>query len=338
MKQSRPTIETVAARAGVGRGTASRVVNGSSQVSPAARAAVLKAIDELGYVPNRAARNLVTRRTDCVALVISEPGERLFTEPYFAGIVRGISSAMAQTQLQLWLSMVQSSAERDRAGRFLSREHVDGVLMLSQHADDPLPAQVRANGLPLVLCGQPLAGDRSEVGDIPFVDADNATGARHAAQYLLDQGRRRIGSIAGPQDMSAGVARLQGFQQVVGDGLVEYGDFSEDSGAKAMAALLDRDPELDAVFAASDPMAFGAMRVLKAAGRRIPEDVAVIGFDGSPAGRNSDPPLASVFQPTEEMGREMTRLLLAQLAGDEPAETHVIVETRLELRGSAGPV
>lgn len=337
MTESRPTIETVAARAGVGRGTASRVVNGSPQVSPAARAAVLKAIDELGYVPNRAARNLVTRRTDCVALVISEPGERLFTEPYFAGIVRGISSAMAQTQLQLWLSMVSSSAERERAGRFLTREHVDGVLMLSQHADDPLPAQVRASGLPLVLCGQPLAGpgNRPEVGDIPFVDADNATGGRQAAQYLLDQGRRRIACIAGPQDMSAGVARLQGVRQVIDADLVAYGDFSEESGAKAMAALLDEDPELDAVFAASDPMAFGAMRVLKAAGRRIPEDVAVIGFDGSPGGRHSDPPLTSVFQPTEEMGREMTRLLLAQLAGDQPAEAQVIVETRLELRGSA---
>ncbi|GAA0926032.1 LacI family DNA-binding transcriptional regulator [Kribbella koreensis] len=336
MTEPRPTIETVAARAGVGRGTASRVVNGSSQVSPAARAAVLKAIDELGYVPNRAARNLVTRRTDCVALVISEPGERLFTEPYFAGIVRGISSAMAQTQLQLWLSMVQSATERERAGRFLTREHVDGVLMLSQHADDPLPAQVRAGGLPLVLCGRPLAGpDNRPVGDIPFVDADNATGGRQAAQYLVDQGRKRVACIAGPQDMSAGVARLLGFRQVIGEDLVEYGDFSEESGAKAMVALLDRAPGLDAVFAASDPMAFGAMRVLKAAGRRIPEDVAVIGFDGSPGGRHSDPPLTSVFQPTEEMGREMTRLLLAQLSGEQPAETQIIVETRLELRGSA---
>lgn len=336
MTEPRPTIETVAARAGVGRGTASRVVNGSSQVSPAARAAVLKAIDELGYVPNRAARNLVTRRTDCVALVISEPGERLFTEPYFAGIVRGISSAMAQTQLQLWLSMVQSATERERAGRFLTREHVDGVLMLSQHADDPLPAQVRASGLPLVLCGRPLTGpDNRPVADIPFVDADNATGGRQAAQYLVDQGRQRVACIAGPQDMSAGVARLLGFRNVIGEDLVEYGDFSEESGAKAMVALLDRAPGLDAVFAASDPMAFGAMRVLKAAGRRIPEDVAVIGFDGSPGGRHSDPPLTSVFQPTEEMGREMTRLLLAQLSGDQPAETQVIVETRLELRGSA---
>jgi DNA-binding LacI/PurR family transcriptional regulator len=331
MTESRPTIETVAARAGVGRGTASRVVNGSSQVSPAARAAVLKAIDELGYVPNRAARNLVTRRTDCVALVISEPGERLFTEPYFAGIVRGISSAMAQTQLQLWLSMVQSPEERDRAGHFLTREHVDGVMMLSQHADDPLPAKVRASGLPLVLCGRPLAGAE----DIPYVDADNATGAREAAQYLLDQGRRRLATIAGPQDMSAGVARLQSFREVAGDALVEYGDFSEESGARAMTALLERDPSLDAVFAASDPMAFGALRVLKSAGRNIPTDVALIGFDGSPAGRHTDPPLTSVFQPTEEMGREMTRLLLAQLTGTTPLEPQVIVETYLELRGTA---
>ncbi|MFK4087569.1 LacI family DNA-binding transcriptional regulator [Kribbella sp. NPDC020789] len=330
MIEPRPTIETVAARAGVGRGTASRVVNGSSQVSPAARAAVLKAIDELGYVPNRAARNLVTRRTDCVALVISEPGERLFTEPYFAGIVRGISAALAETQLQLWLSMVQSSTERDRADRFLTREHVDGVMMLSQHADDPLPGKVLAAGLPLVLCGRPLAGP-----EMPFVDADNASGARLAAQHLLDLGRRRIACIAGPQDMSAGVARLQGFRDVAGADLVEYGDFSEESGAAAMTALLDRDPGLDAVFAASDPMAFGAMRVLKAAGRRIPDDVAVIGFDGSPGGRHSDPPLTSVFQPAEEMGREMTRLLLAQLAGEKPDETQVIVGTRLELRGSA---
>ncbi|MFC0625133.1 LacI family DNA-binding transcriptional regulator [Kribbella deserti] len=335
MTDPRPTIETVAARAGVGRGTASRVVNGSSQVSPAARAAVMKAIEELGYVPNRAARNLVTRRTDCVALVISEPGERLFTEPYFAGIVRGISSAMAQTQLQLWLSMVQSTAERERAGRFLTREHVDGVLMLSQHANDPLPARVQASGLPLVLCGRPLK-ESPETESLQYVDADNFTGARLAVQHLADQGRSRIACIAGPQDMSAGLARLQGFREVAGDdALAEVGDFSEESGAKAMAALLDRDPALDAVFAASDPMAFGAMRVLKAAGRRIPEDVAVIGFDGSPAGRNSDPPLTSVFQPTEEMGREMTRLLLAQLAGEKAAQGQVIVDTRLELRGSA---
>lgn len=330
MTRDRPTIDTVAARAGVGRGTVSRVVNGSNQVSEAARAAVLQAIDELGYVPSRAARSLVTRRTDSIALVIPEPGDRLFAEPYFAGIVRGISQALADTSLQMWLSMVQTPAERDRVGRFLTRDHVDGVLMLSQHADDPLPGRVVEAGLPIVLCGRPL----SPV-EVPYVDADNVGGARSAVEYLRRNGRTTIATIAGPQDMAPGVARLEGYRQVVGDGLVEYGDFSEASGAEAMARLIDREPGLDAVFAASDPMAFGALQVLKDHRRRVPDDVAVIGFDGSPAGKHSEPPLSSVHQPAEAMGREMTRLLLAKLAGEDVPATATIVQTDLELRGSA---
>lgn len=330
MQRSRPTIDTVAAHAGVGRGTVSRVVNGSPQVSDAARTAVLAAIEELGYVPSRAARSLVTRRTDSIALVIPEPGERLFAEPYFAGIVRGISSALSDTRLQMWLSMVQSPDERDRVGKFLTGDHVDGVLMLSQHADDPLPARVREAGLPIVLCGAPLSGI-----DVPYVDADNAGGARAAVEYLQERGRSRIATIAGPQDMAPGVARLEGYRSVVEDELVEYGDFSEASGAEAMRRLLERDPGLDAVFAASDPMAFGALRVLKENDRRIPDDVAVIGFDGSPAGKHSEPPLTSVHQPAEAMGREMTRLLLAQLSGEPLPDSPTIVETQLELRGSA---
>lgn len=327
----RPTIDTVAARAGVGRGTVSRVVNGSSQVSDSARQAVQAAIEELGYVPSRAARSLVTRRTDSIALVIPEPGERLFAEPYFAGIVRGISAALADTSLQLWLSMVQTPEQYERVGRFLSREHVDGVLMLSQHADDPIPGRVLAAGLPIVLCGAPLGGVA-----VPYVDADNAGGARAAASYLLELGRKRIGTIAGPQDMAPGVARLEGFRAVAGeDAPVEFGDFGEESGAAAMRALLAREPDLDAVFAASDPMALGALRELKAAGLRVPGDVAVVGFDGSPAGRHSEPPLTSVHQPAEAMGREMTRLLLAQVAGQAAPSEPVIVETHLEIRGSA---
>ena len=136
----RPTLDAVAARAGVGRGTVSRVVNGSPQVSPEARAAVQAAIAELGYVPNRAARALVTQRTDSVALVVSESGERVFTEPFFAGIVRGVSSGLLDTPMQLWLAMVQSPMERERVEHHLTNQHVDGVLLLSLHDADPLPS------------------------------------------------------------------------------------------------------------------------------------------------------------------------------------------------------
>src|SRR5215470_11231057 len=151
----RPTLDEVAARAGVGRGTVSRVVNGSPQVSPESRAAVEQAIAELNYVPNRAARALVTQRTDSVALIVSESEARVFGEPFFAGIIRGINSMLLETPLQLWLAMAQSKAERDRVEHHLTRQHVDGVLLMSLHGDDPLPRLLAERDVPVVLGGAP---------------------------------------------------------------------------------------------------------------------------------------------------------------------------------------
>jgi DNA-binding LacI/PurR family transcriptional regulator len=186
----RPTLEKVAARAGVGRGTVSRVVNGSDQVSPQAREAVERAIAELGYVPNLAARALVTQRTDAVALVVSESEERVFGEPFFAGIVRGISSGLVDAQLQLWLAMAQSAAERERVEHHLTSQHVDGVMLLSLHDADPLPLLVEQRGLPLVLGGRPARLTRPGAAAGWFVDVDNAGGARRAVEHLHSSGRR----------------------------------------------------------------------------------------------------------------------------------------------------
>ncbi len=339
----RPTLDEVASRAGVGRGTVSRVVNGSPQVSPEARAAVQKAIDELGYVPNRAARALVTQRTDSVALVVSESEERVFGEPFFAGIVRGVSSALADTQLQLWLAMAQSPAERQRVEHHLTNQHVDGVMLLSLHDADPLPGLLEQRGLPVVLGGRParmLTHDGGEGdADVAFVDADNEGGARLAVGHLLDRNRRRIAAIAGPQDMAAGVSRLTGYREAleragmpVDEHLIAYGDFSEASGERAVHELLDRSPDVDAVFAASDLMAVGALRALRELGKRVPDDVSLVGFDDVAIARQTDPPLTTVHQPVEAMGREMVRLLLARIAGAAP--TAVMVETHLVERAS----
>ncbi|MGV9212048.1 LacI family DNA-binding transcriptional regulator [Micromonospora sp. RB23] len=338
----RPTLDAVAARAGVGRGTVSRVVNGSPQVSPEARAAVQQAIAELGYVPNRAARALVTQRTDSVALVVSESGERVFTEPFFAAIVRGISSGLLETPMQLWLAMAQSPVERERVEHHLTNQHVDGVLLLSLHDSDPLPTLLEERGLPAVLGGRPARMLQPGAQPAWFVDVDNVGGARQAVEYLTSQGRRRVATIAGPQDMGAGLARLAGYTEAVkatGVGvnpdLIAYGDFSENSGATAMRRLLDACPDLDAVFVASDLMAFGALRTLRDAGRRVPEDVAVIGFDDAPVARQADPPLTSVFQPVEEMGRQMARLLVARIRGDDLPAPHILLDTQLVHRASA---
>ncbi|WP_157245263.1 LacI family DNA-binding transcriptional regulator [Nonomuraea typhae] len=331
---NRPTLEAVAVRAGVGRGTVSRVINGSPNVSAKARAAVRQAIEELGYVPNRAARTLVTRRTDTVALVVSESELRVFDEPYFAGTIRGIGSALAETGLQLILAMAQSQEEHDRLEHYLTGQHVDGVLLLSLHGADPLPGRLEAMGVPTVLGGRPVGLD-----PYSYVDMDNRGGARQAVRHLLSAGRRRIATIAGPQDMGVGVDRLAGYHDALlasgAPGLVAYGDFSEDSGAAAMRGLLAEHPGLDAVFAASDLMAVGALRELKAAGRAVPGEVAVVGFEDSKAALHTDPPLTTVHQPTELMGRQMARLLVARINGEELRQPVVILDTHLVRRASA---
>lgn len=347
----RPTLDEVAALAGVGRGTVSRVVNGSPQVSPAARAAVERAIVKLGYVPNRAARALVTRRTDSVALVVSESEERVFGEPFFAGIVRGISSALLDTSLQLWLAMVQSPAERERVEHHLTTQHVDGVLLLSLHDDDPLPSVLAERELPTVLGGRPArmmparpSADPHAPTEEPnwFVDVDNAGGARQAVAHLAAAGRRRIATIAGPQDMGVGVARLAGYREAcaeaglpVDNELVVSGDFSEPSGAAAMRQLLGRRSDLDAIFVASDLMAAGALRVLRELGRRVPDDLAVVGFEDSAVARQTDPPLTTVHQPVEEMGRQMARLLVSRIRGEQLVKPYVVLDTHLVIRQSA---
>ena len=338
----RPTLDEVAARAGVGRGTVSRVVNGSPQVSPEAKAAVEQAIEELGYVPNRAARALVTQRTDSVALVVSESEARVFGEPFFAGIIRGISSFLLATPLQLWLAMAQSPPERERVNQHLTRQHVDGVMLLSLHDDDTLPVRLRERGLPAVLGGRPAGMLAPSAVPVSFVDVDNAGGARLAVSHLAGQGRRQIAVIAGPQDMGVGVGRLGGYRNAIVEAglpaderLIGYGDFSEESGAAAMRALLAARPGIDAVFAASDLMAVGAMRVLKEMGRKIPTDVAVVGFEDSVLAKQTDPPLTTVHQPVEEMGREMARLLLDLIRGDVEPDSSVILDTHLVNRASA---
>jgi DNA-binding LacI/PurR family transcriptional regulator len=249
---------------------------------------------------------------------------------------------LLETPLQLWLAMAQSSAERERVERHLTPQHIDGVLLLSLHGDDPLPALLASRGVPVVLGGQP--GGRAQiVGDqMSCVDADNEGGGRIAVEHLIRTGRQRVAAIAGTQDMGVGRLRLAGYRKgmkaagrAIDESLIEYGDFSEASGAAAMRVLLDRHPDLDGVFAASDLMAVGAMRVLRERGKHVPDDVAVVGFEDSALARQTEPALTTVHQPVEAMGREMARLLVAHIGGDEVPASLVVLETHLVVRDSA---
>jgi DNA-binding LacI/PurR family transcriptional regulator len=332
----RPTLDQVAERAGVGRGTVSRVINGSPQVSEHTRRAVEAAVAELGYVPNLAARALVTRRTDAVALVISESEERVFSEPFFAGVVRGISAGVSAAGRQLVLAL--AAGEERPLERYLTPQHVDGVLLVSLHGDDPLPELLRTRGLPVVLGGRPPSGYGGA-----YIDVDNVGGAKAGVAHLVARGRTRIATISGPHDMGAGQDRLAGYRAALcaaglaeAPALVVEGDFSEVSGLQAMRRLLAEQPDVDAVFAANDLMAIGALRALRDAGRRVPEDVAVVGFDDSPLSRVTDPPLSTVRQPVEDMGREMAEMLLRLISGAD-GDTHqsAVLPTELVVRASS---
>jgi DNA-binding LacI/PurR family transcriptional regulator len=332
-----PTLEEVAALAGVGRGTASRVINGADNVSERSRQAVLDAVAQLNYVPNAAARTLMTRRTNTVALVIAESEERIFGEPFFAGVVRGISGATTEAGRQLVLMLSQAGNRTATFESYLSRQHVDGVLLLSLHDDDALPQSIRSRELPMVV------GGRAWSPETASVDVDNREGARLATEHLLGAGRERVATITGPLDMGAGRDRYDGYARALSDagrelddGLVAAGDFSRESGRRAMAELLARRPDLDAVFCANDPMAAAALQVLRDAGRRVPQDVAVVGFDDSPVALSTTPPLTSVHQSPEEMGSTMVGLLLDQLADPETRPRHTVLPTRLVVRESSG--
>ncbi len=334
---SQPTLDEVARVAGVSRATASRAINGGSRVSASARRAVDDAVRSLGYVPNPAARSLVTRRTDSVAVIVPEPDERVFSDPFFAGTLRGVNKVLASRDLQLVLLLATPGAEAARTMRYLSHRHVDGAVVVSHHRNDGLADHLSAIGLPSVFVGRPWNGaDR-----VTYVDVDNVAGGREATKVLIDRGATRIGTIAGPADMTAAVDRLHGWHEAMAAaGLptdaVAIGDFTEASGEEAARELLDRHPDLDGIAVASDLMAAGALRVLTARGRRVPADVAVTGYDDLGVAERTSPPLTTVRQSIDEMAERATRLLLEQLDGTGPAGTmRVIIPPVIVRRESA---
>ena len=333
------TLEQVARLAQVSRASVSRVVNGDRRVGDSVRVAVEAAVKELGYIPNRAARSLVTRRSDSVAVVIPEPTAQVFGDPFFPRILRGVSDALAAEEMQLVLLMPQGRTDEQRVERYLAAGHTDGVLLVSLHGSDPLPRDLSRRGIPVVVGGRPPGAG------ISYVDVDNRRGAAVAVRHLVDTGRQRVATIAGPQDMAPGADRLAGYHEALAQGgpavegdLIEVADFTLEGGRAAMERLLDRASAPDAVFAASDLMALGALDALRAAGRRVPDDVALVGFDDSPLASSALPGLSSVRQPIEEMGREMTRLLIQSIRQPNDPPRRVILDTRLVIRQSSAPM
>lgn len=330
------TLDEVARAAGVSRATASRAINGNARVSPAAKKAVEEAVRNLGYRPNLAARSLVTRRTDSVAVVIPEPDERVFADPFFARTLSAVNRVLADRDLQLVLLLARPGEDDERLLRYLSHSHVDGVLVVSHHRSDGLPERLGVLNVPSAFVGRPW----SSADRLSYVDTDNVEGGRLATLALVERGCRRIGTVAGPADMTAGVDRLEGWRKAMAEAGLEYdavevGDFTQVGGEDATRALLERHPDLDGLFVASDLMAVGALRVLEERGMRVPDDVAVVGYDDLDVAGRTTPPLTTVSNPIGELATRATRLLLESIQGGSSTPVRLIVTPTLVRRDSA---
>jgi LacI family transcriptional regulator len=333
------TLEEVAKLAGVSRSTVSRVVNHSPHVSPETREKVWEAIQTSGYQPHAAARSLVTNRTRVISVIIPEAVTTLFSDPFFPLLLRGATDACNAQRYHLMLSLFTDPAERQEMyRRVLYSGLVDGVIVASSPLDDPLIPNLQQDHIPFISVG------RHPDPDVDYVDVDNVGGARMATEHLIRLGHRRIATIAGPLDTVAGQDRLRGYRQAletrhipVPDELIAEGDFTESSGHAAARQLLSGSPT--AIFAASDMMAIGALKAARDAGLRIPQDLALVGFDDVPVASVIEPALTTVRQPIERLGSMAVEILLDVLENGEDggSSTHrVVLPTELAVRASCG--
>ncbi len=331
----RLTLDEIGNLAGVSRATVSRVINNYPHITPDVRARVQKVIQETGYQPNLIARSLASDRSGIIGLVIPCDSRAVFTDPYFASLIQGITRATNQRSLTLSLFLFHSIEEETITTRsILTTGLLDGLIITADRREDPLLAHMVGYDLPLLVIGRPDA----EV-DCPYVNADNVHGAYLATEHLIRLGRQRIAMIASElntagQDRYAGYCNaLQAYGVPFDEHLVAMGDFSLDSGYEALKRLLPQQP--DAVFVCSDTMALGAQRAIREAGLRMPDDIAVVGFDDLPPAVHGDPQLTTVRQPIEEMGMVAVDMLSAIIEGAETPAS-VILPVELIIRESSG--
>ena len=323
------TIKDVASRAEVSVASVSRVLNDNGPVTPETRARVLKAVEALRYVPHSGARSLITRKTDTIGVILPD----LFGE-FFSEMIRGLDLAAREKGLHLIVSSSHDDADEASAAIRSMRGRVDGLIVLSPHLDAANLAAALAGATPVLLMNGVAAEDRASIV------VDNHGGAVAAVNHLISGGRTRIAHIAGPAGNLEAEARLAGYHEAMAAaGLkprVESGDFTQASGHGAGSALLAGERP-DAVFAANDMMAVGALLAFKEAGVRCPEDMALVGFDDVPIAALVQPGLTTMRINIAETGRRaLLRLVdLIEAKDGAPGPSNEIVRPTLVVRESS---
>lgn len=335
---SKLTLEEIAQISGVSRSTVSRVINNQPNVKREVRERVLRVVAETGYHPDPAARSLAGRRTGVIGLVIPRAVTMLFNDPYIPRLLQGITQTCNTHDYTLSLFLLHTQEEEEKLHpRILRTQLFDGVIIQAAQIGDSLTRQMVENEVPFVMLGRP-EGD----SNVSFVNADNVIGAYTAVSHLVQLGYQRIATITGPLDTTAGLDRQQGYLNALRDrgrgsgdsNLIVQGDFTETSGYVCMQRLLPHKP--DAVFVASDTMAFGALRALRQSGLSVPKDVAVVGFDDLLPSATSDPPLTTIRQPILRFGTQVVETLIDILNNGPRPARRIVMPTELVIRSSCG--
>lgn len=329
------TLEEIAKLSNVSRSTVSRVINGDPNVKDETRHRVLEVIDRINFQPNLAARSLAAGRTNVIGLVIPAGIAAIFSDPWFPQVVNGISTACNTNGYSVMLWLAEPEYERQMITKILHSGLLDGVIVSSVSVDDPIVKALHESKMPFVLIG------RHPTLDIMHIDVDNIAGGYDAVMHLAELGYQKIATITGPQNLIAGYDRFQGYKQALEENNLSYdpqlvveGDFSEVSGYQACKELVQYQPE--AIFVANDTMALGAQRALREAGIRVPEDIAIVGFDDIPNASSSPVPLTTVRQPTQEMGNAAVDALIKIINHPDAKYPNIILPTELIVRKSCG--
>ena len=317
------------------RGTVSRLLNGQRYVSDEAREAIEAAIVKVGFVPNRAARSLVMRRSQAVGLIVHEPHSLFVEDPNIGSILLGANETLSEADYQMATLIADSSRDISRLTNYLSGGLIDGVIIVSAREGDAITRAVSRLDIPAAYVGHPR-----DIGDAAFIAIDNRRAAHAITTRLRETGRSRIGMIAAALDRDSGADRLAGFTEALGeafdpDRVEPVPLYSYSDGQAGMRALLARHPDIDGVFASSDAVAAGAMDILQASGRRIPDDVGVVGFDDSTWALRCDPPLSTVRQPAGDLGRAAAAAVLRQIDGAPAPGEGTVLECPVVWRESA---
>ena len=329
------TLEDIARLSGVSRSTVSRVINADVNVKDETRRAVQQVINTYNFQPNMVARGLVSGRTNVIGVVIPAGVSVIFTDPYFPLLLQGVSSICNNRNYSVMLWLAEPEYERRMISRILHSGLVDGVIVASIPMNDSIIQSLIESKMPFLLIG------RHPIVDVNYLDVNNMQASRRATMHLIRLGYKRIGTVTGVLNQVSGFDRYQGYLKALQDldipvrqELVAEGDFTEEGGYSAMQRLINYKP--DAVFVASDTMAYGAMRALREAGLRIPEDVAVVGFDDLPTSAKTQPTLTTVRQPVSQMGSKAADVLINIIETSTKSIQKITLDTELVVRESCG--